>query len=226
METEIQIMTLPLPLGMGSVNCYLVPTESGFILFDTGGVSNRTRLVEALEGAGCHSGDLTLIVLTHGDFDHCGNAAYLRQMFDSKVAMHIDDSGMVERGDMFWNRQQPNLLIKLISPLIVRLGRSNRFVPDIYLDEGEDLSQYGLAATVVHLPGHSRGSIGIRLAGNGNLIGGDLLENRKKPNLNSLMDDLTAANASVEKLAALDIQTVYPGHGQPFPLRSFLNSQS
>jgi len=222
METEIKCIRLPLPLGMGSVNCYLVPAESGFVLFDTGGSGNRSLLVKALENAGCRPDNLTLIVLTHGDFDHCGNAAYLRQKFGTKVAMHADDSGMVERGDMFWNRQPPNLLIKLISSLIFRLKKSERLVPDIYLDDGDELSPYGLEAQIIHLPGHSRGSIGIRLAVNGDLVVGDLLENRKEPGLSSLMDDRAAARDSVEKLAALDVRTIYPGHGQPFPAESFL----
>jgi hydroxyacylglutathione hydrolase len=51
-----------------------------------------------------------LIVITHGDFDHIGNAAYLRQKFGAKIAMHADDVGMAERGDMFWNRKKGNRL--------------------------------------------------------------------------------------------------------------------
>ena len=46
---------------------------------------------------------LRLIVLTHGDYDHAGNAAYLREKYGSKVAMHRDDSGRVERADWQWN---------------------------------------------------------------------------------------------------------------------------
>jgi len=36
------------------------------------------------------------------------------------------------------------------------------------------------------------------------------------------MDDLSAANASVEKLKKLRIKTVYPGHGKPFPMELFM----
>jgi glyoxylase-like metal-dependent hydrolase (beta-lactamase superfamily II) len=32
----------------------------------------------------------------------------------------------------------------------------------------------------------------------------------------------SAANASIEKLRGLDITTVYPGHGEPFPMDLFL----
>ena len=37
----------------------------------------------------------------------------------------------------------------------------------------------------------------------------------------TIMGDLTAANASIEKLKSLKINTVYPGHGKPFPMSSF-----
>ncbi|RLF33000.1 MAG: MBL fold metallo-hydrolase, partial [Thermoplasmata archaeon] len=88
---------------------------------------------------------------------------------------------------------------------------------DLYIDEGYDLSEYGLDAKVLHIPGHSKGSIGI-LTADGDLFCGDLFENKDKPVLNSIMDDLMAANASVEKLKSLNINTVYPGHGKPFPM--------
>jgi glyoxylase-like metal-dependent hydrolase (beta-lactamase superfamily II) len=136
--------------------------------------------------------------------------------------MHAADAGMVERGDMFSNRQQPNRLVKLLAPLAFRLGKSDRFSPDFYLSEGDSLGRFGLDADVIHLPGHSQGSIGIRLAHDHALIGGDLLTNRNEPGLNSLMDDPAAADASVAKLAQLEIGTVYPGHGRPFPLADFL----
>jgi hypothetical protein len=38
------------------------------------------------------------------------------------------------------------------------------------------------------------------------------------------MDDLAAANTSVEKLSSLEIDTVYPGHGKPFPMDEFLKN--
>ena len=85
----------------------------------------------------------------------------------------------------------------------------------MYVDEGYDLSEYGLDAKVLHLPGHSKGSIGI-LTADGDLFCGDLFKNRDKPVLSSIMDDLAAAKASVEKLKVLKIRTVYPGHGKPF----------
>ncbi len=203
------------------VYCYLIKTDTGYILIDTGCSNRRTDLEKELESAGCKPGNLKVIVLTHGDFDHTGNAAYLRKKFGTKVAMHSDDSGIVEQGNMFWNREKSNILIRMIAPILSGFGKSERFKPDSYIRDGDDLSEYGFDAKVIHTPGHSKGSIGI-LTADGDLFCGDLLENIHKPSLNSIMDDLTAVYASIEKLNKFSIKAVYPGHGKPFPMEAFI----
>jgi glyoxylase-like metal-dependent hydrolase (beta-lactamase superfamily II) len=203
---------------MGSVNCYLVKADAGYVLIDTGGANKRDELEAALASAGCKPGDLDLIAITHGDFDHTGNAAYLCNTFGAQIAMHRDDAGMLERGDMFWNRTSGGVLARAIgrlSPLLFGFGKSARRSPDLFLSDGDDLSTYGFEARVLSLPGHSRGSIGVLIAG-GDLFCGDLFENSAQPGLGQLIDDPAAAQASVEKLSALTVHTVYPGHGQPF----------
>lgn len=217
MPSEIETITLSLPYRLGSVNCYLVKTAAGYILIDTGSTNQRAVLEQALLTAGCQPGQLQLIILTHGDFDHTGNAAYLRQKFNAPVALHSADLGMIERGDMFVSRNSGNPIFKAIAPVMFKFGKSNRMTPDLELTEDFDLAAYGLAAQVISLPGHSRGSIGI-LTSEGYLFVGDLLENTKQPALNSIMDDRVAAQASVEKLKRVNVRLIYPGHGTPFSL--------
>jgi hydroxyacylglutathione hydrolase len=223
MPTKIKTISLLLPYKFGSVNCYLIETDTSYILIDTGCSNKRTDLEKELESEGCKPDCLKLIILTHGDFDHTGNAAYLRKKFGTKVAMHNGDSGMVEYGNMFWNRKKPFILIRMMTPILFGFGKPERFKPDLSINEGYDLSDYGFNAKVLHIPGHSKGSIGI-LTDDGNLFCGDLLENKDKPVLNSLIDDLEEANTSVEKLKRLEINTVYPGHGKPFPMELFIKN--
>jgi hydroxyacylglutathione hydrolase len=223
MQQQIKTISLSLPYRLGSVNCYLIEAGAGFVLVDTGCSNGRARLARELEGAGCTPGDLQLVVITHGDFDHTGNCAFLREKFGTKVAMHPDDSGMVERGDMYSNRESGNVLIRMMTPRLFRFGKSERFVPDLYVEEGYDLTNLGWDAKVLSIPGHSKGSIGI-LTADGDLFCGDLLANTDEPALNSIMDDLGAAKASVDKLRNLEIRTVYPGHGEPFAMDLFLRS--
>ena len=217
MDRGIIPIRTDLPLNRGQVNSYLVPASAGFVLVDTGNRGGRADLDRALAAARCRPGDLRLIVLTHGDFDHTGNAAYLRERHGAPIAMHAADAGMLSQGDMFAGRSGGNAVLRWLAPLLFRFTKADRTAPDVLLAADSDLSAYGWAARVVELPGHSRGSIGFLTAA-GDLFCGDLLENRTQPALNTLMDDLVAAQASLARLAELPAETVYPGHGRPFSM--------
>ena len=224
MRQEVKVITLKFLGGLASVNCYLVKIDESYVLIDTGPANKRSDLVKELEKADCAPGDLKLILITHGDSDHVGNALYLREKYVTKIAMHDGDSGMVEHGNMSFNRKT-NIITRIIFSMpFIRLNESNWFNPDIYVEDGQDLSGYGFDARVIYIPGHSKGSIGI-LTVDGDLFCGDLLTNTNKPVLNSIMDDKAAANLSVETLKGLNINNVYPGHGKPFLMDTFLKNE-
>ena len=87
MHQEIKMISLS--SFIGDVNCYLLKTkDEGFVLVDTGLSNSRKQLLLDLEKAGCRSDNLKLIILTHGDLDHVGNAAFLRQKYAAKIAIH------------------------------------------------------------------------------------------------------------------------------------------
>jgi hydroxyacylglutathione hydrolase len=220
-------------ISLMGVNCYLLEAGDGFILVDTGLAAQRAALVKALESAGCPPACLKLVILTHGDIDHSENCVFVRERYGAKIAMHSRDAGMVEHGDMGWNRKAKSDRISmlgrgimLMAKLVVLFSKQNKFetfTPELYLEDGQDLSAYGCSARVLHLPGHSSGSIGVLTAG-GDLICGDLLSSMGKPGLHFLIDNLADTNASLEKLKRLDIHTVYPGHGRPLPMQAFLKN--
>lgn len=211
-------------INLGGVNCYLVKEGHSSILIDTGFSSKRAFLEKELERAGVLPGNLSLILLTHGDSDHAENCAYLREKYGTRIAMHIDDSGMVETGDMSWNRKSKPDKISITFRIMMKIfggpdkpGSFNTFKPDIYVEDGQSLSEYGISAEVLHLPGHSKGSIGI-LTSSGALFCGDLFYHFAGF---QYIDDLADYSASINKLKNLKIETVYPGHGKAFPMRDF-----
>ncbi|MHB8858604.1 MAG: MBL fold metallo-hydrolase [Thermoleophilia bacterium] len=216
-------------IRLRGVNCYLVKTGGGFILIDTGMSTARARLEKELQRTGCLPGSLTLVVLTHGDVDHAGNGAFLREKYGAKIAMHCEDSGMVEHGDDLWNRKARPDRISMLGRIIMPVGKImaatglagkfETFKPDICLEDGQSLSEYAFDARVLHLPGHSKGSMGV-LTANGDLICGDLLMNMRKPDAHFAIDDLKDFHASLVKLEKEEISIIYPGHGKPFPMAS------
>jgi hydroxyacylglutathione hydrolase len=207
---------------LASVNSYLVAAKGGFVLIDTSKPEKRRDLDARLHEAGCAPGDLRLIVLTHGDYDHAGNAAHLRDAYGVGIAMHRDDAQRVQRGDWGLNmKPKPDkfpLRFRLVARFI-RPGPFDTFTPDVLVEDGQGLSDFGLDATILHLPGHTRGSIGILTAA-GELFCGDLMDSMMgRPSLEFFIDDMAAAEASLARLQTLGVRMVYPGHGKPFRLQ-------
>ena len=205
-------------INLGGVNCYLLEGKKGFMLIDSGFFAKRKVLTERLQEVGCKAGNLRIVVLTHGDHDHAGNAAFLRKEYGAKIAMHSADVGMVENGDMGWNRKDKpdrmSLLLKAIGQMAGIFTRGSvfeKFKPDIELSDGLDLAEYGFDGKVVHIPGHSKGSIGV-LTTDGDLFCGDLIYNM--PGFD-YVDDLQAYSESIARLKRLKIGKIYPGHGKP-----------
>ena len=214
-------------INFGGVNCYLLQSDTSYILVDNGYPAKWSYLEKELQKAGCNSANLKLVVLTHGDHDHAGNSVSLRARYGVKIAMHSDDSVMVEKGDMNWNRKKKpdkfSLMFRLMPLMSVffKPGEFKTFTPDFFIDESFDFSPYNSDAKVLHLPGHSKGSIGI-LTSDGSLICGDFLYNIFGNPGQEFCDNLTDFHASAEKLKSLQISTFYPGHGKQFTMKQFL----
>ncbi len=223
-------------LDLGAVNCYLGKTENGFLLFDTGGhivmdkeFSNRREILQKeLAKAGCNPGNLNLVVLTHGDNDHVCNAAYVRDQYRTKIAIHPDDLKLVKNPDIedFLSsfRYKPLMyraIFKIMGRVIYKvsikvLNDFEKFTPDVLIEDNFRLSDYGFDGQILSLPGHTPGSIAI-LTKSGELIAGDTFVNMGKPGIAFNAMDHKRMTESIKKLESYRFHTVYPGHGKPFP---------
>ncbi len=210
----MEVTHIPLKF-LFDANCYLIQIETGYILIDTGIKNRRKQLEDAITDAGCKPGDLKLIIITHGHVDHVGNAAYLRDKYGAKIAMHQGDVNMVTGGGMFADAP-PSLMIKLVGFFmnLTGLGDFETFTPDILLEDNQSLQEYGLDAQVIHTPGHSKGSISI-IMDSGELFSGDIF-NGSVEGVTNLVDDQSMLDSSVDHLKTRDPEVFYPGHGKPF----------
>jgi hydroxyacylglutathione hydrolase len=211
-------------IGLGFVNTYLIEVKDGFVLIDTGVPFQWEKLNKALKAAGCQPGNLKLVVITHGDIDHIGSGAKLQAKYQAKIALHQGDAFMAETGAML-TRMTRTLSAKIRAPIMglarVILGPRiaiETFKPDEILKDGQSLEEYGLDAVVVHIPGHTKGSIGI-LTKDGDLFCGDTLVNRNKPETAIYIEDGQEQKNSIDKLMKMNIRKVYPGHGKPFDMK-------
>lgn len=194
----------------GNVNCYIVADNDKAILIDTGRTRYRDKILEK-----CREFHVGLIVLTHGHMDHCQNAAYLADALHIPIAMNKKDMNLIPD-----NRKQDLFAKTFLGKIVLSVSLSSFekdslevFEPIIYLENDDDLSEYGIAAKVVELPGHTKGSIGIKI--DGNLFVGDALMNMFYPTVSMLYADEQEMLSSAKYISELGDKTIYFGHGKP-----------
>ena len=206
------------------VNCYLLNYENNYIIIDTGVPNKRSTLEDILRSKGCIEGKLKLIILTHSDSDHSGNANYLKKIYKTKIAMHKNDEIGVQSGKLAMVRDIPKTISGFFVNLIIGLfdlSPPDRFTPDItFIDEIEILD-IGIPIKTVNLHGHTFGSIGLVVNGR-ECICGDFLGNRKKPSKGLGINNHDEFVENVHKLKKLGVEKIYPGHGQPFSLNELV----
>ncbi len=222
-------------IDLDGVNSYLLKAHNEFILVDTGGpllmdkeFSSRCDLLEMeLEKVGCNSQNLNLIILTHGDIDHVFNALYLKNKYHTKIAIHENDAYLVEMPtpkDFMNSLNYRSFFFKIVAKIMKEifykiavntLSAFDVFIPDILINKNFNLTDYGFEGEIIHIPGHTKGSIGI-LTKKHDLIAGDIFVNNKKPELAPNALDFQMMKTSIKHLKSLNINTVYTGHGKPF----------
>ncbi len=100
-----------------------------------------------------------------------------------------------------------------ILPLLERAAHVEATPADIILKDGDRLDDYGLAAQVVHTPGHTPGSTTL-LLDNGVAFAGDLVSMTGSPHLQrSYATDWRQLAESWERLQELAPALIYAGHG-------------
>jgi hydroxyacylglutathione hydrolase len=187
------------------------------------------KLDKELMSAGCLPGRLKLVIITHGDWDHTGNCAMLQEKYKARIAMHSADAFMAE-GYVFLKRKIRTLsrrIFFMFRMLMMKLRKNKigfmKFKPDILLANGQDMGEYGFNAKIIHIPGHTKGSIGI-LTAEGDLFAGDTFVNRKRPDSAEIIENLQELENSIDMLKKMNIKMVYPGHGKPFMMEHYLKT--
>ncbi|MGI4827500.1 MAG: MBL fold metallo-hydrolase [Janthinobacterium lividum] len=173
------------------------------------------------------------IVLTHGHFDHVGDAKELAEHWDVPVYAHPLEfpylTGQKEYPAPDW--KAGGGVMPLMSPTLPRgpidLGSRLKALPG----EGTELSLAELPGwTLWHTPGHTPGHVSFFRKSDKTLLVGDAFCTTKAESFFDasftqpaelhgppayFTSDWRAAMASVRKLAALQPATVAPGHGKP-----------
>lgn len=202
----------------GDVNCFIVTQDGNSILIDTGRSMYKAKVLKACQGF-----NIKLIVLTHGHCDHIQNASLISRKLEVPVAIHKADEELI-----FNSIAQPLRLPKLNDKIGIRLmkiscklQKSEGFKPSVYLKEGDTLNDYGINATIIEVPGHTKGSIAVDL-NKKYLFVGDALMNILKPTVSRLYNDREAMLKSAKRISDIPNRVVLFGHGESMSNRQWV----
>jgi glyoxylase-like metal-dependent hydrolase (beta-lactamase superfamily II) len=243
---DLGIFRIPVPIPFrqagGPANVYLVEEEHGFLLFDTGLGTDESRaaLSEGLARTGHRFEDVNRIILSHGHFDHFGAAAWIQEQIGRSVPtlIHAADSGKVLESGADW----PTLLMRngryfstlgvpmpLLEETAAIIGRNaemgRRLATVTPLLPGERFRCKHVTLEVLHMPGHTPGLCCLYDRHHRLFFSADHLLEHVSPNpLIELspkgeapsFKPLVTYLGSIDRVRALSIDLVLPGHATPF----------
>jgi glyoxylase-like metal-dependent hydrolase (beta-lactamase superfamily II) len=196
-----------LTVGPIATNCWIYPTsEKTAAIIDPG--DEAELIISALEKASLVP---EYILLTHGHFDHIGAVPQLIAAFSGKtqVAIHRLDSQYL--GADAYEAHRKSIMAAMGNASFLDLyWKAEMPPPDCLLEDEASIGPF----TVLHLPGHTQGSIAYWDKSSGCLFTGDTLFKGGYGRT-----DLPGGNeqqlfASLHCLLEMDGNIiVYPGHG-------------
>lgn len=177
-----------------STNCYIIGGETEAIVVDPASPD-----IGAIKECVAHR-TVTLIVVTHGHYDHIAGVDALRNALNARVAIHANDHHMLLRADA-------NLSSLFGIPCTFKAA-------DTLLQEGDTISVESTPFTVIHTPGHTKGGICLYAESERILVSGDTLFAYGVGRTDFPDGDTRALyNGITEKIFTLPDDTrVYPGH--------------
>jgi metallo-beta-lactamase class B len=135
-------------VGTYDLASYLITTDQGHMLVNTGVGSSVPMIQANVESLGFRFGDIRLLLATHGHWDHVGGMAAIKRLTGARMLMHEADVPVLEDGGNSDFRFLPK-------------GRGTVYEPvrvDQRLEDGETVRLGGTVLTVHHHPGHTKGA--------------------------------------------------------------------
>ncbi|MEE1927579.1 MBL fold metallo-hydrolase [Streptomyces sp. TRM 70351] len=211
------VWQLSFPVG----HVHVVRLPDGYALVDTGVPGSAPAVLDALERLGGRPRDLRQIVLTHSHVDHMGSAADLVAATGAALV-----AGALDAPFISGTAPEPQPVFTGPERVLreqVMAGSAEAGMPaappvpvDVELYDGGTLDGWAEPVRVLHVPGHTPGSIALHLPASGVLFPGDTIATvGDRAVLGPFNVDRKEAVASFRRLAALEVETVCVPHGQP-----------
>jgi glyoxylase-like metal-dependent hydrolase (beta-lactamase superfamily II) len=215
-------------LGTKWANFYLVRDGDDWTLVDAGYPRYLEQLIAALAALGSSLEAVTGVIVTHHHVDHVGTAEAVRSRSGARVLVHAGDADIVSGARRshvppgFYRQSWRPSMVRYLSHT-VRVGGA-RYRPVAAIEQLSDDRTLDVPGRprVLHVPGHTAGHCSVVLPDRGVLFTGDALVNfdyasgRLGLRLHRFNEDRPRALASLDRLAALNADTLLFGHGDPW----------
>jgi glyoxylase-like metal-dependent hydrolase (beta-lactamase superfamily II) len=151
--------------------------------------------------------DVALIINTHTHCDHIGGNQIIQQESGCEIALHTVGKYFMDTADdwsTWWRYFNQD---------------AQFFKCTTALEEGDRVSLGPHEFQIIYTPGHASDGIVLYNRKNKILISSDTLWENDMPAMTLRIEGSTALfrlQESLEKLEALDVDIVFPGHGKPF----------
>ena len=187
-----------LVLGQLDTNCWLAADAEGGPLLVIDPAGDAAVLLDAIAGR-----SVSVVVLTHGHFDHLGAATAVCTATGAPLAVHRLDAAVVTDS---WANGGGMFGFEHVGP-----------APDRLLEDGDTVQAGALTLGVLHTPGHTPGCICLYAADalDPHLFSGDTLFRGSVGRSDLPGGDGRELSRSIERqLSVLPVATkVHPGHG-------------
>lgn len=133
-------------VGSYDLAMYLITTATGHILINTGMSSSAEMIKKHVEQLGFKMSDIKILLTTQAHFDHMGGMAAVQKMTGAVLMVDEGDVEVVESGGS-------------ADYVLGKYGAT--FQPlkvDRVLHDGDKISLGGTELTMLHHPGHTKGS--------------------------------------------------------------------
>ena len=148
----------------GRSNSYLISTPEYNILVDTGKSSAYKRLLAGINSLKLKNNRIDFLILTHTHFDHCQNAAIIKEKYQCKIILSEKDEEFIRQGYTPLPRGT-NFFTKIISAfgnhILWESCRYRPFVGDVLIKDSLDFEKLFSDIRIIKTEGHSPGSISI-----------------------------------------------------------------
>lgn len=224
---------MPTPYGVGPVNAFLIESTPLTLVdagFNSPQAENALKLVLAERGYFLES--IERILITHGHPDHYGLVSTIQEASGANVyfpAREIkrvrDPQMMFETGRLLVEAGMPLEMLFKMNRRREREGRPGMDHDQVVaVHDGDRFAFDGFELLAYDMPGHTGGHLVYVEPETRTLFAGDQLLPKTSPNplLEPSLDEpgerrrsLKDYLASLHKMAEMDLQLAYPGHGDP-----------